>query len=107
MIPETNSSGDKLLFVLSPNDLVYVPTHGETEVEDKRRIFKFISSSNMNFVPVSVAKPIVDCNNAKLREFDSHNSITTLNGISIKDVCLPIEIDRLGNVTLKKIGEDD
>ena len=107
LIPETNSSGDKLLFVLSPNDLVYVPTHGETEVEDKRRIFKFISSSNMNFVPVSVAKPIVDCNNAKLREFDSHNSITTLNGISIKDVCLPIEIDRLGNVTLKKIGEDD
>ena len=48
-VPEVNDNGDKLLFWLSPNDLVYVPTPDEVESGhisdsmDKSRIYKFVA----------------------------------------------------------------
>lgn len=104
IVPEIDENGNKLLFTLSPNDLVYVPQNGETTINDIGRIYKFVSCSKKQamFIPNTVAKAIVDKS-----EFGSHNKIEVIDGVSIKNVCLPVEIDRLGNVTLKKIGEDD
>lgn len=103
-VPECDEKGNKLLFALSPNDFVYVPKNGEATVEDKSRIYKFVSCTRKQamFVPCCVAKVIVDG-----KEFGSLNKIETLQGVSIKNVCLPLEVDRLGNVTLKKIDCDD
>lgn len=103
-VPETDDSGNKLLFTLSPNDLVYVPKNGEACIENKDRIYKFVSCTGKQamFVPCCVAKTIVD-----RKEFGSLNKIETLQGVSIKNICLPLDVDRLGNVTLKKIDGDD
>lgn len=102
--PETDKNGNKLLFALSPNDLVYVPKNGEKTIEDKNRIYKFVSCTKKQamFVPSNVAKAIVD----KV-EFGALNKIEVIDKVTIKDICLPLEVDRLGNVSLKKIGEDD
>ena len=103
-VPETIGDNERLCFYLSPNDLVYVPTHGERYIEDRNRIYKFVScfENRAWFIPAYVAKVIVDKS-----EFGSQNKIEVIDGVSIKNVCLPVEVDRLGNVTLKKIGEDD
>lgn len=102
--PETDKNGNKLLFVLSPNDLVYVPKNGERGIEDKNRIYKFVSCTNNTalFIPCNVAKVIQNG-----VEFEKANKISSLHKVTIKDICLPLEVDRLGNVSLKKIGEDD
>lgn len=103
-VPEIDEDGNKLLFTLSPNDLVYVPRNGEKSIEDKNWIYKFVSCSGdkAHFIPCNVATPI-----AKGKEFEKSDKIQSVQGISIKTVCLPLEVDRLGNVTLKKIGNDD
>lgn len=104
IVPDVDENGNKLLFTISPNDLVYIPKNGETEITDKSRIFKFVSCTKnlAMFIPNSVAKAIVD-----KTEFGSLNKLVVFEGVTIKNVCLPVEVDRLGNVTLKKIGEDD
>lgn len=103
-VPEVDTDGNKLLFCLSPNDLVYVPKDGEKEIVDMSRIYKFVSCDKVTayFIPCNVAEVIYD----KV-EYESHNKIATLDGVAIRDVCLPLEIDRLGNVTLKKLEGDD
>lgn len=63
----------KLIFVLNPSDLVYVPTEEEIEnsnlvdfskmkKEQINRIYKFTdgSGTTMNFVPANIANPIID-----------------------------------------------
>ena len=63
----------KLIFVINPSDLVYVPTDEENEnpnlvdfskmkKEQMRRIYKFTdgSGTTMNFVPTNIANPIID-----------------------------------------------
>lgn len=104
IVPDVDENGNKLLFTISPNDLVYIPKNGETEITDKSRIYKFVSCTKKQamFIPNTVAKAIVD-----KTEFGSLNKIEVFEGATIKNVCLPVEVDRLGNVTLKKIGEDD
>lgn len=84
------------LFSLSPGDLVYLPKNGETTVDDKTRIYKMVSSSGYQcfFVYQKVANPIVD----KL-EFSSLNKMErSITGEMIKEVCIPIKVDRLGNI---------
>lgn len=104
-VPEVNENGDRLLFWLSPNDLVYVPTADEiesghiSEPIDKERIYKMVSCTGVksHYVPYYVATPIVD----KL-EFSSMNKIgRALTGEMIKDVCLPVLINRLGELDYK------
>ena len=90
----------KLLFILSPNDLVYLPTKVELKEGinsiDKSRIYKSVSftGSRLYAIPFSVAKVIVD-----KTEFTQLNKVEfTDEKSSIKETCLPIKVDRLGNV---------
>jgi CRISPR-associated endonuclease Csn1 len=90
----------KLLFILSPNDLVYLPTkeelkNGVGEV-DKKRIYKIVSFTVVRLyaVPFIMAKTIVD----KV-EYSQLNKVEfTDEKESIKEICQPICIDRLGNI---------
>ena len=98
-----NGDGMKPIMVLSPGDLVYVPT--EEEIKDgklgpsldKNRIYKMVSSGQGKcyFIPQSVASVIKD----KV-EFESGNkSQKTIDGkTSIKEVCYPVKVDRLGHI---------
>lgn len=96
---ELVSDGVKLLFILSPNDLVYLPKESELNNNiaiDTRRIYKMVSSSGSQcfFVSEKVAKAIVD----KV-EFSSLNKAErAMTGEMIKETCIPIKVDRLGNV---------
>lgn len=94
------------LFILSPNDLVYLPTAEEQETGkitmplDKERIYKMVSSNKFQcfFIQESVASPVVD-----KREFTSSNKMErAITGEMIKETCIPIKVDRLGNII--KIG---
>lgn len=96
--PPTNEKGHRLLFILSPGDLVYVPEEGEAIAGsiNTERIYKMVSAngSSCYFVPYYVASVILD----KV-EFESQNkSEKTLDGTFIKKGCLKLEVDRLGNV---------
>ena len=94
------STDAQLLFILSPNDLVYLPTN-ECQKErfteiDKRRIYKFVSCTGNegHFVPGVIASPIV-----QTTELGSNNKAQkSWNGEMIKETCIPIKVDRLGNI---------
>lgn len=109
----------KLLFILSPNDLVYLPTKEELKEGitflDRSRIYKFIDpyADKGAFVPYSSAKVIFsmkfsDQNKLGISypiqdEFGlgsqaSKNPRAT-TGEMIKETCVPIKADRLGNIT--------
>jgi CRISPR-associated endonuclease Csn1 len=103
-VPEKNKKGHELLFHLSPNDLVYVPTEEELangtkcRIEDIKadRIYKMVSctGSQCLFIRQDVANSIVN----KV-EFSFLNKMErSLSGEMIKDVCVKINIDRLGNI---------
>ncbi len=90
----------KLLFILSPNDLVYLPTEEQLAkgIKDinKTRIYKMVSSSGSQcfFIDEKVAKVVVDKN-----EFSSLNKMErAITGEMIKETCIPIKVDRLGNI---------
>lgn len=97
---------DNASFVLSPNDLVYLPTEQEQETRvfkeplDRSRIYKCVSfgQGNIYFIPYAVANTIKDkC------EFESLNKIQkTPKGEMIKNTCVPLIVDRLGNIKIKK-----
>jgi CRISPR-associated endonuclease Csn1 len=90
----------KLLFILSPNDLVYLPTkeelkNGVGEI-DKSRTYKFVSctGNEAHFVPECVSSPIV-----QTTELGSNNKAQRAwTGKMIKEICLPLKVDRLGNI---------
>lgn len=97
-----NDKGQRPTFVLSPDDLVYLPTAEETacgvirQPLDKSRIYKMVSSNKRQsfFVPQNVASPIVDKN-----EFSSQNKMErAVTGEMIKESCIPLKVDRLGNI---------
>ena len=94
--------GAKLLFVLSPNDLVYLPTDEEissgiiNQPLERDRIYKMVSSSGNQcfYIKYNVASSIVD-----KFEFSPLNKMErALTGEMIKEICVPIKVDRLGNV---------
>lgn len=104
-VPADNN-GNEPKFVLSPNDLVYVPTKEEKENEDchnslnVERLYKMVSSSGNQcfYIKANVASSIID----KV-EFSSSNKMErAITGEMIKEVCIPVKVDRLGNIT--KIG---
>lgn len=97
--------GSRLKFVLSPNDLVYVPTAEELESGninrplDRSRIYKMVSSSGGQcfFIKSTVANVVVD----KV-EFSPLNKMErAVTGEMIKEVCIPLDVDRLGNINIK------
>ena len=94
------SSYAYLLFILSPNDLVYLPTKEELKngimAVDKGRIYKFVSCTGNegHFVPSIIASPIL-----QTIELGSNNKAQkSWTGEMIKETCVPIKVDRLGNI---------
>ncbi|MBR5982484.1 MAG: type II CRISPR RNA-guided endonuclease Cas9, partial [Bacteroidales bacterium] len=85
----------EIMYILSPGDLVYVPAENEDTI-DTTKIYKTVSMSGKtcDFIPYSVASVIFP--NV---EYESHNKIgRTPTGEMIKEVCIPIKVDRLGNI---------
>ncbi len=91
--------------LLSPNDLVYVPFHGEPidNIDWKKvknifqRIYKVVSFSKHQcfFVPHFVSEPII-----QTAELGANNKAERCwDGEMIKSVCFKISIDRLGNIS--------
>ena len=105
-VPERNEKGEPLLFSLSPNDLVYVPMEGEIaetidfnnlSKEQKERIYKTVSFTGNQcfFVQEAVASPIVN----KMEYSPLNKMERSIVGIMIKEVCIKLKVDRLGNIT--------
>ena len=102
-VPERNDKGNNLLFYLSPGDLVYIPTVEESKFNidtiANNRIYKFISSSGYQafFVPYNIANPII-----QTTELGSNNkSERAWTHEMIKEICLPLFINRIGEINLK------
>lgn len=102
LAPE-NSKGNLPKYVLSPNDLVYVPTQEEIKCGhinqpiQKDRIYKMVSCTEgeCHFIPYFVANPII-----QTIELGSNNKAQkSWQNEMIKEICIPIKIDRLGNIT--------
>ena len=112
-VPELNEKGEKLLFSLSPNDLVYVPMEGEdTESidftnlskEQRERVYNVNDfSSTCYFTPNRIAKAICPKEVDMQRKGDelsgSYDTKTaSMRSIQIKEFCIKLKIDRLGNI---------
>ena len=105
---EIDEKGNKLLFTLSPNDLVYVPQEDEMlnsidldslniNQEKVSRIYKFVSSSGSQafFINNSIATSIKD-----KFEFSTLNKTEkSISGEMIKSVCIKLNVNRLGQIT--------
>lgn len=90
----------KLLFILSPNDLVYLPTKEELKdgikAVDKKRIYKMVSCTGNegHFAPARIANPIL-----QTTELGSNNKAQRAwTGEMLKETCVPLKVDRLGNI---------
>jgi CRISPR-associated endonuclease Csn1 len=101
-VPELNEKGHKLLFQLSPNDLVYVPNEDEATStidfdnltkEQIKRIYKMVSftGNRLYGIPHNVSTVIVN----KL-EFTQLNKLEFINE---KSICIKLKVDRLGNIS--------
>lgn len=97
-----NEDGTEPLFVLSPNDLVYVPTSEEVEAGkisepiDKSRIYKMVSCTGNEcyFINSHVSSVILN----KVEYFSLNKIGRAITGEMIKGTCIPIKVDRLGNI---------
>ncbi|NDV94355.1 type II CRISPR RNA-guided endonuclease Cas9 [Dysgonomonas sp. 521] len=103
-VPPANEKGDRLLFTLSPNDLVYVPTEEQRESKigigdiekNKNRIYKMVSATGSQcfFIPYYIASAIIPTT-----ELGTNNKAQRAwTGEMIKEICLKIEIGRLGHI---------
>ena len=98
-----NADGVEPKYILSPGDLVYVPTekerlHGNVDIAnlDRNRVYKMMSSNKdvCYFIKAETAKVIVSA-----IEYETGNkSQKAITGEMIKDVCIPLQVDRLGNI---------
>jgi CRISPR-associated endonuclease Csn1 len=96
MVPSTA----QIIALLSPGDLVYVPTKEEIATQNysyaKDRIYKMVSSSGNQvfFILNVVASPILN-----KEEYSALNKMErAITGEMIKEICVPIKVDRLGNI---------
>ena len=124
-VPERNEIGDSLLFHLSPNDLVYVPTDEERlnmnlvnflrlTKDQIQRIYKFTDSSGTtaNFIPYYIADIIFNVSKKEQIKLQMNYPIQNefgigspqsknqraLDGTMIKEFCLKLQIDRIGGL---------
>ena len=95
-------------FYLSPNDLVYLPSGDELEnsnnidfenlsKQKKQNIYKVVSFSGnqLFFIRQDVAISVVN-----KAEFSTLNKMErAIDGMMIKETCLKLKIDRLGNIS--------
>ena len=119
------SADSKLLFNISPNDLVYLPTNDEIAngivTINKDRIYKFVSCSGLiaDFVPNTSANVVFSMNKKKQKELFGQEDYfkiqdeygvgspkskneRAITGETIKESCVPLKVDRLGNII--KVG---
>lgn len=101
----------QMLFVLSPNDYVYIPS-GDTDGSiDKNRIFVVndFNDTTIYFRPCSFAKAIaskeVDMRRKFIKKENSEKIVgsyddktASFENKMIKEVCVPLKVDRLGNI---------
>jgi len=99
-IAPNDENGNPPAFILSPNDLVYLPTKEELETGsisqplDRNRIYKMVSCTGnvAHFIPAFIAIPIL-----QTIELGSKNKAQKAwTGEMIKESCIPIKVDRLG-----------
>ena len=116
---EIDENGNLLLFTLSPNDLVYIPTEDEKDnltlqnfntlsKEQTEHIYKFVSctSGEGHFVSHNYSKEIISnengSNNKNERMLELNNSNTIYDEkekpVMIKSICWKLEVDRLGKI---------
>ncbi|WP_186755506.1 type II CRISPR RNA-guided endonuclease Cas9 [Echinicola salinicaeni] len=113
---QSNPNKGKLLFTLSPNDLVYVPTEEENEnpglidfsnlnKDQASRIYKMVSSTGneCHFIQASIASLIKKYDTkSRFGEMGSLNKLEITIDIDapirIKENCIKIKVDRLGNI---------
>lgn len=101
----------KLLFTLKQGDPVYMPSNGEEVVVDAdsplyedfwkdtearsnniHYVTKY-SGNQIYFINHNVANPII-----KGKEFGSQDAYEKVGDLSIKEHCIKLNIDRLGNI---------
>ncbi|NMB82048.1 MAG: hypothetical protein GYA14_09545, partial [Ignavibacteria bacterium] len=109
-LPVTDEREGYKTILLSPNDIVYVPSPEENvnliDWDDKKKISKRLyrvvsfSGKRCYFLPQSVADLIITHQtNPGKGEFSTQNKDEkSIEGIKIVDVCFKIRIDRLGNL---------
>ncbi|MBR4886341.1 MAG: type II CRISPR RNA-guided endonuclease Cas9 [Muribaculaceae bacterium] len=104
----SDENGVDPTFVLSPNDLVYLPNAIENKNAgiDYNRIYKFVSCNKNQafFILANIASPILGVTKIyDQNELGSNNKAERAwTGEMIKETCVPIKIDRLGSII--KIG---
>lgn len=112
-VPDINENGDTLLFWLSPNDLVYLLTKSDlrngtiAQPLDNNRVYLVndFNGGTIYFKPSSFAKALID-NEVDMKFDEDKNKIigsysdktASIDGIQIKDICVPLKVDRLGNI---------
>ncbi|AFU67332.1 CRISPR-associated protein Cas9/Csn1, subtype II [Psychroflexus torquis ATCC 700755] len=123
---QPDSQKGTFLFTLSPNDLVYVPNNEELEnrdlfnlgnlnVEQISRIYKFTDSSDKtcNFIPFQVSKLIFNLKKKEQKKLDvdfiiqnefglgspQSKNQKSIDDVMIKEKCIKLKIDRLGNIS--------
>lgn len=106
-VPEIDETGNHLIFSLSPNDLVYVPTDeeianpnlvnfGKLNKNQVNKIYKMVSSTGVQcmFIKSEVAASIVN-----KFEYSALNKMeNTIDGKQIKSLCWKLETNRLGKI---------
>ena len=102
-----DKAGNVPKFVLSPNDLVYVPTEDELKncklihPLNNKRIYKMASCTGNQcfFVQAYTANVIIDkCEYSPLNKMEK-----AITGEMIKEICIPIQVDRLGNIIIQTL----
>ena len=108
----------RMLFMLSPNDLVYLPTQEELQTGnyalDRHRIYKFIDpdANTGAFIPYSAANTIFSTKFTDQKKMgisypiqnefglgsSKSKSSRAITGEMIKETCIPIKVDRLGAI---------
>ncbi|MEG0725990.1 MAG: hypothetical protein RR485_08120 [Mucinivorans sp.] len=94
-----------LIFTLSPNDLIYVPTEDQIGLPlsvdeiDRERIYKVVSFSDKQLfaIPHSVAQVICD----KVEYTTSNKMLMSQE----REILIPLDVDRLGNIKIRKYND--
>ena len=113
-IPEVNEKGSTLLFSLSPNNLVYLPSDDDKDKValesgeiDPKRIFRVVKfSKDRLFVRLaSMTKGIVDkttVSKSNISDDGWENDLLEVtndkNRISFRNSCVPVKVNRLGEI---------
>lgn len=116
----TTKKGIPLKYVLSPNDLVYLPTPDQIGVPlsvddiDLSRVYKMVSCTDgeCHFTPANIAYRILQLGeyqlDKKVSELGANNKAqkawlsTGWSDEMIKSICIPIKVDRIGRII--KVG---